>query len=98
MQLDKFTIKSQEAIQRAQQLAMENEHQAIECGHMLKGIMEVDENVIPFIFKKLSINHQHVTAALDSIVTGYAKVSGGQQYLSHTANEALTKAQSAAKV
>lgn len=97
MQLDKFTIKSQEAIQRAQQLAMENEHQAIECGHMLKGIMEVDENVIPFIFKKLSINHQHVTAALDGIVTGYAKVSGGQQYLSHTANEALTKAQSAAK-
>ncbi|STD11624.1 Chaperone protein ClpB [Elizabethkingia anophelis] len=97
MQLDKFTIKSQEAIQRAQQLAMENEHQAIECGHMLKGIMEVDENVIPFIFKKLSINHQHVTAALDGIVTGYAKVSGGQQYLSHTVNEALTKAQSAAK-
>jgi len=97
MQLDKFTIKSQEAIQRAQQLAMEKEHQAIECSHLLQGIMEVDENVLPFIFKKLAINEQNVSAALDRIVSGYAKVSGGQQYLSRTANEALTKAQSAAK-
>lgn len=97
MQLDKFTIKSQEAIQRAQQLAMEKEHQAIECGHLLQGIMEVDENVLPFIFKKLAINEQNVSAALDRIVSGYAKVSGGQQYLSRTANEALAKAQTAAK-
>ncbi len=97
MQLDKFTIKSQEAIQRAQQLAMENEHQAIECGHLLKGIMEVDENVLPFIFKKLSVNNQNVSAALNSIVSGYARVSGDQKYLSQTAKEALTKAQSAAK-
>ncbi len=97
MQLDKFTIKSQEAIQRAQQLAMENEHQAIECGHLLKGIMEVDENVLPFIFKKLSINHQNVSAALNSMVSAYAKVRGDQKYLSQTANKALTKAQSAAQ-
>ncbi|GAA0892722.1 ATP-dependent chaperone ClpB [Fulvivirga kasyanovii] len=97
MQLDKFTIKSQEAIQRAQQLAMEKEHQSIECGHLLQGIMEVDENVLPFIFKKLAINEQNVGAALDRIVSGYAKVSGGQQYLSRTANEALAKAQTAAK-
>ncbi len=97
MQLDKFTIKSQEAIQRAQQLAMENEHQAIECGHLLKGIMEVDENVLPFIFKKLSVNNQNVSAALNSIVSGYARVSGDQKYLSQTAKEALTKAQSAAQ-
>ncbi|GAB4246402.1 MAG: ATP-dependent chaperone ClpB [Ekhidna sp.] len=97
MQLDKFTIKSQEAIQRAQQLAMEKEHQSIECGHLLQGIMEVDENVLPFIFKKLAINEENVSAALDRIVSGYAKVSGGQQYLSRTANEALAKAQSAAK-
>ncbi|WP_286756952.1 ATP-dependent chaperone ClpB [Roseivirga sp. UBA838] len=97
MQLDKFTIKSQEAIQRAQQLAMEKEHQAIECGHLLQGIMEVDENVLPFIFKKQAINEQNVSAALDRIVSGYAKVSGGQQYLSRTANEALSKAQGAAK-
>lgn len=97
MQLDKFTIKAQEAIQRAQQLAMESEHQAIECGHLLKGIMEVDENVLPFIFKKLSVNPANVESGVSRILSTYSKVSGGQQYLGHTANEALTKAQSIAK-
>ena len=97
MQLDKFTIKSQEAIERAQQLALEMEHQSIECGHILKGIMEVDENVLPFLFKKLSINEQAVSAALVSIFKGYPKVMGGQQYLSRTANEALMQAQNAIK-
>ena len=97
MQLEKFTIKSQEAIQRAQQLAMEMEHQAIECGHLLKGIMEVDENVLPFLFKKLSVNQQNILLGLDRILAGYVKVSGAQQYLGRSANEALTKAQAAAK-
>lgn len=97
MQLEKFTIKSQEAIQRAQQLAMEMEHQAIECGHLLKGIMEVDENVLPFLFKKLSVNQQNILLGLDRILAGYVKVSGAQQYLGRSANEVLTKAQAAAK-
>ena len=51
MQLDKFTIKTQEAIQQAQQMAMEKENQTIECGHLLTGMFAVDENVIPFLFK-----------------------------------------------
>jgi len=93
MQLDKFTIKSQEAIQKAQQLAMEAENQAIECGHLLKGILEVDENVLPFLFKKLAINAQNLTLALNQILKSYPKVSGGQVYLSNTANQALVKAQ-----
>jgi len=93
MQLDKFTIKSQEAIQRAQQLAMEAENQAIECGHLLKGIIEVDENVLPFLFKKLAINAQNLTLSLNQILKSYPKVSGGQLYLSNTANQALVKAQ-----
>ena len=92
MQFDKFTIKSQESIQRAQQLAMENEHQAIECGHLLKGIMETDDNILPYVFKKLSINAQVLNSALESILSSYPKVSGGQVYLSDTANRALVSA------
>ncbi|HMO39642.1 MAG TPA: Clp protease N-terminal domain-containing protein, partial [Saprospiraceae bacterium] len=53
MNLNNLTIKSQEAVQRAQQLAMENSNQAIELGHLLKGIFEVDDSVAPFVFKKL---------------------------------------------
>ena len=97
MQLDKFTIKSQEAIQRAQQLTMEAENQAIECGHLLKGIIEVDENVLPFLFKKLAINEQNLIQALNQIIKSYTKISGGQVYLSNTANQALVKAQQQSK-
>jgi len=93
MQLDKFTIKTQEAIQQAQQMAMEKENQTIECGHLLTGMFAVDENVIPFLFKKLAINLENVKAALDRIVNGYPKVSGGKLYIGNTANEALSKAQ-----
>lgn len=93
MNLDKFTIKSQEAIQRAQQLALENEHQGIECAHILKGIFEIDENVIPFLFKKLSVNYNTVQQALEKIILSYPKVAGGQQYLSRTANDVLQKSQ-----
>jgi ATP-dependent Clp protease ATP-binding subunit ClpB len=92
MDLDKLTIKAQEAFQRAQHIALENEHQAIECGHILKGIMDVDDNVVPHLFKKLSVNYQNVNTALDQILKGYARVSGGQQYLSTSAGEALSKA------
>ncbi|MFP4488417.1 MAG: ATP-dependent chaperone ClpB [Bacteroidales bacterium] len=97
MQFDKFTIKSQESIQRAQQLAMEKENQAIECGHLLKGIMETDDNIMPYIFKKLSVNEQAVRMALDEIINSYPKVSGGQVYLSDTANRALAAARKSAE-
>lgn len=97
MQFDKFTIKSQEAIQRAQQVAMEMDHQAIECGHLLKGIMETDDNVLPYIFKKLTVNDQVLRAALDGILTSYPRVSGGQVYLSDAANRALLMARKEAE-
>ena len=97
MQLDKFTTKSQEAIQRAQQLTIGAENQAIECGHLLKAILEVDQNIMPFIFKKLLINKDNLERALDAILHGYPKVTGGQVYLSDTVNEVLTKAQQSAK-
>lgn len=92
MNLNNFTIKSQEAVQQAMQVATLNGHQAIETGHLLKGILEVDENVTPFILKKLNINPQVFTKTIDSIIASYPKVSGGNVYLSNAANQAFAKA------
>ncbi len=92
MNLNNFTIKSQEAVQQAMQIATMNGHQAIETGHLLKGILEVDENVTPFILKKLNINPQTFDKTVDSIVRSYPKVSGGNAYLSNAANQAIIKA------
>ncbi|MFY9311527.1 MAG: ATP-dependent chaperone ClpB [Bacteroidia bacterium] len=92
MNLNNFTIKSQEAVQQAVQIATVNGQQAIENGHLLKGILEVDENVTPFILKKLNVNTPMLSAALNKIVEGYPKVSGGQPYLSNSANQAVAKA------
>lgn len=97
MQFDKFTIKSQESIQRAQQLAVENENQAIESGHLLKGIMDTDDNIMPYLFKRLSVNEQIISSAVDGIINSYPRVSGGQVYLSDAANKALTAARKAAE-
>jgi len=92
MNLNQFTIKSQEAIQQGQQIAMERRQQSIETGHILKGLLSTDENVLPYLFKKLSINIQNLTAALDRIVDSYPKVTGGHIYLSSHAQQALSKA------
>ncbi len=92
MNLNNFTIKSQEAVQRAQQIAMEQQHQAIEPAHLLKGILEVDDSVAPFVFKKLGVNPDIIRQTVDSMVRSYPKVSGGAQYLSRTATEAMQKA------
>ncbi len=93
MNFNKFTIKSQEAIQQGQQIAAGNEQQAIQTGHLLKGVIEVDENIIPFLLKKSGVNDQAFRSTLDSIISGYPKVSGGDVYLSKEATKALGKAQ-----
>lgn len=92
MDFNKFTIKAQEAIQQAQQIALGNGQQAIETGHILKGMIEVDQDVIPFLFKELEVNDKIVLAALNRIVDGYPKVSGGQAYLSNPAQRVLNYA------
>ncbi len=94
MNFNQFTLKAQEAVQQAQQLATQNGQQAVETGHLLKGVLEVDENVLPFLLKKLSVNTPALVLALDSITKGYPKVSGGSPYLSNPAQAALTKATS----
>ena len=92
MNFNNFTIKSQEVVQRAQQIAIGNETQTIELGHVLKGAFEVDENVIPFIFNKLGVNINAVEQALDRIIGGYPKISGNNAAFSRFANEAVNKA------
>ena len=89
MNLNNFTIKSQEAIQQAQQLAMSNGQQVIEIGHVLKGILSVDENVTPFLLKKLNVNIEVLTQVLDRIVDGYPKVEGGNVYFSQSGTRVL---------
>ncbi len=92
MDLNKFTIKSQEAIQRAQQIAIDKGQQAIENGHLLKGISETDENVLPFILKKLSVNSEVFLLALDKILDSYPKVEGGSIHFSRYAGETMNRA------
>lgn len=92
MNFKNFTIKSQEAVQQAQQIAMSKQNQAIENGHILQAILEVDENVTPFILKKTGVNFEMLKQALDRIVHSYPSVSGGDQYLSKKANETLNHA------
>jgi len=92
MNLNQFTIKSQEAIQKAQEVASVNEQQAIETIHLLKGILSVDENVTPFLLKKLNVNFDVFTKAVDRIVDSLPKVSGGEQYLAKDTNEVLQRA------
>jgi len=92
MNLNNYTIKSQEAIQQAVQLTTIHGQQAIEPAHILKGILEVDENVTPFILKKLNINPSSFSKMVESVINSYPKVSGGQPNLSNATNKALAKA------
>lgn len=92
MNTDNYTIKSQEALQKAVQLAQAKGQQAIETGHLLKAVVEVGENVTHFIFNKLGVNSGNLLAALDRIIDTYPKVSGGEVYLSSAANKVLEKA------
>ena len=93
MNLNQFTIKSQEALQKAQELAMQNSQQAIESIHLLKGILLVDENATPFLLKKLNVDYPVFSQTVDRIIESLPKVSGGQPYLSNDANQVLQKAQ-----
>ncbi len=97
MNFNNFTIKSQEAVQRAQQIAQGFGHQQIENAHILKGILEVDENVTPFILKKLGVNVDLFNNTLDNIIKSFPKVEGGELMLSKTANKMLIDAGNFAK-
>ena len=97
MNFNNYTIKSQEAIQRAQQLAQGLGQQDIQVEHIFKGIQEVDNNVLPFILKKLQVNTTTLGQAVEKALASYPKVQGGQMSLSRTAGEVLTEASNIAK-
>ncbi|MEN3322269.1 ATP-dependent chaperone ClpB [Mariniflexile soesokkakense] len=97
MNLNNYTIKSQEAIQQAQQLAQGFGHQQIENEHLFKGIFEVDENVLPFILKKLNVNINILEQALDKQLESFSKVTGSELMLSREAGKTLNEAAIIAK-
>ncbi len=97
MNFNNFTIKSQEAIQQAQQLAQSFGHQQIENEHIFKAILTVDENVLPFLLKKLNVNIALLQKVLDSTLESFPKVTGGDIQLSREAGTSLNEASIVAK-
>jgi len=97
MNFNKYTVKSQEAIQKSAEIAAGNEQQAIEPGHLMKGILQSDENVISFLLNKLNINSTHLKSKLEEIINSYPKVSGQQPYLSNETSQVLQRAEKISK-
>jgi ATP-dependent Clp protease ATP-binding subunit ClpB len=92
MNVNNFTIKAQEAIQKAMEIATAKQNQSIEPIHLLKGMLLVDENVVPYLLGKLNVNLDRLSKGVDKLIDSFPKVVGGQQFFSSTANQALQKA------
>ena len=97
MNLDKYTVKSQEALQRATEIAISNEQQAVEPGHVMQGLLDTDENVFSYITEKVGVESQVVEKQLEHIIGKYPKVSGSTPYLGQDSTKVLTEAEKAAK-
>ncbi|WP_405382406.1 ATP-dependent chaperone ClpB [Maribacter sp. LLG6340-A2] len=97
MNINNFTIKSQEAIQHAQQIAHNLGHQQIENEHLFKALTEVEENVMPFLLKKLGVNFTLVQQILDKELQNFPKVTGGDIQFSREAGKSLNEASAIAK-
>ncbi|HZY35547.1 MAG TPA: ATP-dependent chaperone ClpB [Mucilaginibacter sp.] len=94
MNFNNFTIKAQEAVQKASEIAAGNQQQAIETAHLLKGLLLEDENVVSYLLKKLNVNVNRLNEQLDEQIASFPKVSGSNIYLSSGANSVLQKATS----
>jgi ATP-dependent Clp protease ATP-binding subunit ClpB len=92
MNFNQFTIKAQEAVQQAYTIAQGYMHQAVETGHVLKGIISQGENTLGFLFRKTGVNEHDLQRILEQILLSYPRVTGGEQYLSPSAGKALQKA------
>ncbi|WP_300911660.1 ATP-dependent Clp protease ATP-binding subunit, partial [Muribaculum intestinale] len=97
MNFNNFTIKSQEAIQKAVEIAKGAGNQAIEPVHLLKGILTEGDSLLTFIFQKVGANASQVAGSIDRAIESEPKVSGGEPYLSRTSNDVLQKALDVAK-
>ncbi len=93
MNFDKYTLKAQEGIQKAAEIAAGNEQQAIEPAHLLKGLLQSDENTISFLFKKLNLNRGILDTEIDKLIGSYPVVSGQQPYLSADASSVMQRAE-----
>lgn len=94
MNFNNYTIKAQEAIQKASEITLGNQQQAIEPAHLLKALMIVDENIVNHLLKKLHVNTAYISEQLDKDIAALPKVSGTQVYLSQQTNSVLIKANS----
>ena len=94
MNMNNFTIKAQEAVQKASEIAVGNQQQSIETAHILKALLLIDENVVSFLLKKLDVNLNRLGSVLDAQIQSFPKVSGSEIYLASGTNSALQKAQS----
>ncbi len=92
MNLSNLTIKSQEALQKAQEIASACQHQAIENIHLLKGLLTVDENLIPFLLKKLNANPGLISSVIDRMLQSMPKISSKDQYFSQETLNCLQRA------
>ena len=97
MNLNNLTTKAQECVQCAQQFAFENSHQQIENEHLFQGILEVDDNVIPYLLGKLNINLSLLKQLNGSALKSFPKVTGGSQMFSQSASQTLMNSISIAK-
>jgi ATP-dependent Clp protease ATP-binding subunit ClpB len=92
MNLNNFTLKAQEAVQQAFNIASSKGQQSIECSHLLKGIMTEAESVTEFLFGKTGVNASTLSNDLDRLIDSFPKVSGAEPYISSTLSEAFRKA------
>jgi len=93
MNINKFTIKSQEAVQKSMQLAQRHGQQAIEVVHLLAGVLEVSPDVCGFLLQKLSVNQQNLMKVLNAQIVSLPKVQGGEPYISNELNKVLNTAE-----
>ncbi len=96
MSFENFTVKSQEVIQKALELATSRQNQVIEPAHLLRAMLQVDDNVVPYLLRQLNVNTDTYATQLDRLLDTLPKVSGGEHYLSPNSNKAIQKAQSLA--
>ncbi len=91
MDLSKLTSLAQEALQKAQELAQENQHQVLDMGHMMMGLLTVDKEVVPRLLDKQDVNQSVFRATVNAVVTGYPKVQGGELHISNALSSVLKK-------
>lgn len=92
MNLNNFTLKAQEAVQQAFNIAAAKGQQAVECAHVLKGVMSESESITSFLFGKMGVNVSTLTREIEAIIDSYPRVSGAESYISSSVSEAFRKA------